>query len=50
MRRGSMLVLVLTMVFSLLAMVPVSAVTTPDSDAVVWQEADAQRVVENRFK
>jgi hypothetical protein len=50
MRRGSMLVLVLTMVFSLLAMVPVAAVTTPDSDAVVWQEADAQRVVENRFK
>lgn len=50
MRRGSVLVLVLTMVFSLMALVPAAAVSTPESDAVTFEEAEATLAVPNPFK
>lgn len=50
MRRGSMLVLVLTMVFSLLAIVPAAAVSTPDTDGKTIEEAEATLASANPFK
>ncbi len=49
MRRGGMLVLALVMVLSVLSVLPAAAVS-PTADNVVWEEAEAELVVENYFK